>query len=86
MPSFSTYIDLTLVLLPIFLINVSFIFRDKSCSGSLSFSVVRARERNPVLDKNTKSSPIACILSLDTRPTPLTVSYTHLTLPTIYSV
>ena len=50
----SKYTDLTFVLTAIFLINVSLIAKDKSCIGSLSFSVVRASDLNPVSDKKTK--------------------------------
>ena len=49
-------------------------FKDKSCNGSLSFSVVLNNERNPVFERNTKSSPIACTVSLETNPTPLITS------------
>ena len=57
-----------------FLINVSLMLRDKSCIGNLSFSVVLPKDLKPVLDKNTKSSPIAWTLSRDTQPIPLITS------------
>ena len=53
-----------------FLINVSLTFTDKSVSGTLSFSDVRASDLRPVEDKNTKSSPMCCTESLATQPTP----------------
>ena len=45
-----------------------------SVKGTLSFSDVRAKDLSPVLDKNTKSSPMACTLSLATHPIPLITS------------
>ena len=49
-------------------------FTLKSVKGSLSFSVVLPSDLKPVFDKNTRSSPMACTVSLATRPTPLITS------------